>query len=183
MISGPGEPAAIYCRIRSVNATAPGSSALVTSSRTETAVAKRRKPSASSPHSPVTEVIRIDVGHHGHLARVLQEGAIALIRLDDHDVAAAEMPARGRAGERTTDHEGSNPQPLSTCAIIAVVVVLPCVPATVPRRPSISTPSAALRWSTRRPRRRASASSGLSSRWPRTPPPWSSPSCSARCPT
>ena len=50
-------------------------------------------------------MIRIDVGHHGHLARVLQEGALALVGFDDHDVAPAETPARGRAGERTTDYE------------------------------------------------------------------------------
>ena len=46
--------------------------------------------------------------------------------------------------------------------IIDVVVVLPCVPVTaMTRRPAISEASAAARCSTRRPRRLASASSGL----------------------
>ncbi len=81
--------------------------------------------------------------------------------------------------------DGSNPQPVSTCAIIAVVVVFPWVPATaMPRRPSIKVPSAALRCSTRKPRRRASASSGLSSRMAdEATTVRASPSCSARWPT
>ena len=82
-------------------------------------------------------------------------------------------------------YDGSNPHSVSTWEIIAVVVVLPWVPATaIPRRPSISEPSAALRCSTVSPRSRASASSGLSSRIADDATTVrASPSCSARCPT
>src|SRR4051795_7701635 len=61
--------------------------------------------------------------------------------------------------------DGSAPQACTATVSIEVVEVLPCVPATATlRRPAMTAASATARGSTRRPRSRAAASSGLSAR-------------------
>ena len=82
-------------------------------------------------------------------------------------------------------YPGSAPLCRRIVVIMLVVVVLPWVPATaMPRRPSITLARAAARCSIRRPRRRASASSGLSARIAVDTTSVSAPSMfSAACPT
>src|SRR5580700_9843349 len=85
-------------------------------------------------------------------------------------------------------YPGSAPQSRSTVVSMDVVVVLPCVPATaITRRPAMTEASAAARCMTRRPRRVASASSGLSARIAldrtRVSPGPRSPRLAPACPT
>ena len=63
-----------------------------------------------------------------------------------------------------TAKDGSSPQCCSATVSMDVVVVLPCVPATATLRyPRIRATSATVRGSTRKPRARASTSSGFDS--------------------
>ena len=55
---------------------------------------------------PVAQVVGVDVGHHRHLGRVLQEGAVALVGLDHHRVPRAEVAAGAGTGQRAADDEG-----------------------------------------------------------------------------
>jgi hypothetical protein len=77
--------------------------------------------------------------------------------------SSAPSPVSARIAPIT--YPGPKPACRKIVVTMPVVVDLPCVPATaIPRRSSIRLARAAARCSTRRPRRRASASSGLSSR-------------------
>ena len=56
--------------------------------------------------APIDQMVWIDVGDNGDLRRILQERAVALVRLDHQDIPATDMTARLRTGERTADDEG-----------------------------------------------------------------------------
>ncbi len=81
-------------------------------------------------------VVELGVGEHRDLGRELQQRAVGLVGLDDDPLAAppAGVVAGRCAARRRRRRLGSSPQPRSTCTIIAVVVVLPCVPVTAMQR-------------------------------------------------
>ena len=94
-----------------------------------------------------------------------QERAVALVGLDDEPLAVGPRRAVTELGDTATDDEGRiRPPACSTRASMADVVVFPWVPATARDfRWAAMAASRAVRRTTATPRRRASATSGLSS--------------------
>src|SRR5438876_9905218 len=72
----------------------------------------------------VVEVLAIDVGHHRDDGREEEEGAVALVRLGDQELALPQ--ARGAR----PDHGRRRQAARSTAAVSEVVVVFPWLPAT-----------------------------------------------------
>ena len=112
------------------------------------------------------EVVGFDVGDHHQLGGELDEGAVALVGLDDEPRAPRPTPTPLPRPWRSppTRKLGCSPPAPAASASIEVVVVLPCVPETAAvRRVAQIAASTSARLDTRMPRRRASASSGLRS--------------------
>ena len=112
------------------------------------------------------EVVGLDVGDDRDVRPVGEEGAVALVGLDDDAFSppsAAFVPSWAISAPAA--YEGSAPAASSPTTSIAVVVVLPFAPATATRRPSAMREARAwARWRTGSPAARAAASSTLSSR-------------------
>ena len=115
--------------------------------------------------APVGVVVHLEVGDDRDLGPQPQEARVALVGLGDHPLPRA--PARVAEAPGSSPpmkKAGSAPLARSAQAAIAAVVVFPWVPATASNRFSAqSSARSSPRWRTRRPRSRASASSGLSS--------------------
>ena len=115
----------------------------------------------------VIEMLAIDGGHHGDHRREQQKCAVAFVGFDDHVFAAAQA-GRGADLIHAAAHDKGGIEPgrgRGPTAIIEVVVVLPCAPATaMPYFRRINSASISARGMTGIFRRAASASSGLSRR-------------------
>src|SRR5262249_19748151 len=116
----------------------------------------------------VLEMLVVDVRNHRNRRKQFEERPIALVRFSDHQLAAAEpriaaeraQPPAATAPPMTA--VGSRPARSSTSAIIDVVVVFPCAPATaIAKRSRISSASISARGMTGTWRRSASTTSGF----------------------
>ena len=111
-------------------------------------------------------VVELGVEHDGGARPQAGQRAVGLVGLR-HDEPAARRRARSRragAPSPPIRNVGSSPHSASTYAISALVLVLPCAPATqMPSAEATMSASTSARWRTRRPRLRAAASSGSSS--------------------
>ena len=119
------------------------------------------------PAAVEVDVIQLDVGDDADRRTAKQERSVALVGLGDEQVARTRVgaAARLRSCPRRSRTSGRAPRVRATRAIIAVVVVLPCVPATAISRRSVAAAASACALAhVGIPRRRASTSSGLSSR-------------------
>ena len=154
-------------RATSARAAVPGSSALSTTKRPIRPTNSLEGGVIGLDRAVVVEVVGVDVGDDGPLRLVDQEGAVALVRLGDQQVAL-HRGGRWRRGWRPRHRSRTTaraPAASRAHVSIAVVVVLPCVPATaIVRRPAMTERSPAERGHSRSPRRSASTISGLSSR-------------------
>ena len=97
-------------------------------------------------------VVELDVREHGDVRAEVQERAIGLVGLDDHPLPAAPdgvrpVAAAGQRQLRADRVAGVLAARRQRVRVIAVVVVLPCVPATaITRRSAAAAASSSPRW-------------------------------------
>jgi hypothetical protein len=110
-------------------------------------------------------VVVLDVGYHFDGGFETQEHAVVLIRLDDEGIAFSGPGVNTQVRQYTADNKSWFLfHAVSSQASMAVVVVLPCVPAMVmPVLPSIRLPRKSARLTTGIRAARAATTSGLSS--------------------